>query len=57
MKRGVLGGFVVVVCAGAPLVTAQTIQVSKDNRTIAVSVTDTASVLADVAVGHVGCEA
>ena len=33
---------------------AQTIQISKDNRTLAVTATETASALADVAVVHVG---
>jgi len=36
---------------------AQTIQINKDNRTLAVTATDSASALADVAVVHIGFEA
>ena len=37
-----------------PSISAQTIQVSKDNRTIAVTATDKVTVLADVATIHIG---
>ena len=53
MNRWGLGAWLL---AGALSVSAQVIQVNKDNRTIAVSVTDTASALADSATVHVGFE-
>ncbi len=47
----------VAVCASAVGVEAQTIQINKENRTLAVTATDTASAMADVAVVHVGFQA
>ena len=40
--------------APAPTASAQTIQVDKDNRTIAVNVTDSATAMADTAILHLG---
>ncbi len=49
-----------VAALGCALITglagAQTIQINKDNRTLAVTATDSASAMADVAVVHVGFE-
>ena len=44
------------VCTVAPVALAQTVQVNKDNRTLAVTATDSATAAADVAVLHVGFE-
>ena len=44
--------FICAVAAGA-----QTIQINKENRTLAVTATDTASAMADLAVVHVGFQA
>ncbi len=43
--------------AAGALMGAQTIQINKDNRTLAVTATDTASAMADLAVVHVGFQA
>ena len=52
MKRfAVLGLSLMTLSTGA-----QTIQINKDNRTLAVTATDSASALADLAVVHVGFE-
>ncbi len=45
------------ICAGALAAGAQTIQINKENRTLAVTATDTASAVADLAVVHVGFQA
>lgn len=44
----------IALCAAALSVSAQTIQVSKENRTIAVTATDKVTAMADIATVHVG---
>lgn len=51
MKLAMVGLALVTMTAAA-----QTIQINKDNRTLAVTATDSASALADVAIVHVGFE-
>ncbi len=54
MRRSILIGLLLAAGAGAR---AQTIQVSRDNRTLSVTATDSASALADLAIVHIGFEA
>lgn len=44
----------IAICASAIAVSAQTIQVSKENRTISVTATDKVTAIADIATVHVG---
>lgn len=54
MKRYAMSGIVLTSILAVSMAQAQTIQVSKDNRTIAITTSDTASTEADVATVHIG---
>ena len=57
MKRSILGVLCVLLLAVPVMGRAQKIEVNKDNRTIAVTVTDKATEPADVATVHIGFKA
>ena len=54
--RVAFGMAAALVCCGALRLAAQTIQVNKDNKTVAITTNDSASVDADTAVVHIGFE-
>src|SRR5271168_4508577 len=49
-----LSAFAICVVAGTTVANAQTIQVNKENRTIAVTATDKVTIVADTATVHIG---